>query len=356
MSIWSPTTNIIRTGKYTYTKDRIFAIEPVADNPDNEPEVQTTSNKLYVQATYPIDPASALASLINNGIIVKKGNANLGTKTKPKNYDIYEFYRLLRDERLYDGNGNLVNEFDSAVNENDCLKFGECLTFASQSRDKELFEELLRGNSNPPLLKTQDDKRTKGKTFAETENDKDNIKLVKEVGLSKKNNYAIPQNGQSYAIVRKKIVLGSAAYHAAFVVYTHDGVNITLEAEADAGPTYQPKFSLYDINPEGNTFHRRWSAELYKKSADPEHKLRYDALYNNGETIVLQSRNMNDIMREIAQEKSKLVSVPVTVPLKKRSGGKKSKSKKHIRKIKQTRQIKTRTKKTKTNETNKNKN
>ena len=355
MSIWSQTTNIIRTGKYTFTKDRIFAIEPVAE-PDNEPEVQTTSNRLYVQTTYPIDPTSALASLINNGIIVKKGNVNLGTKTKPKNYDIYEFYRLLRDERVYDGNGNLVNEFDAAVNENDCLKFGECLTFASQSHDKELFEELLRGNSNPPLLKTQDDKRTKGKIFAETENDKDNIKLVKEVGLSKKNNYAIPQNGQSYAIVRKKIVLGSAAYHAAFVVYTHEGVNITLEAEADAGQTYQPKFCFYDTNPEGNTFHRRWSAELYKKSADPEHKLRYDALYNNGETIVLQSRNMNDIMKEIAQEKSKLVSVPVPVSLpvkKKRSGGKKSKTKKHIRKIKQTRQIKTRTNQ---NETNKNKN
>jgi len=353
MSIWSPTTNIIRTGKYTFTKDRIFAIEPVAEA-DNEPEVQTTSNKLYVQTTYPIDPTSALASLINNGIIVKKGNANLGTKKAPKNYDIYEFYRLLRDERVYDGNGNLVNEFDAAINENDCLKFGECLTFASQSHDKELFEELLRGNSNPPLLKTQDDKRTKGKIFAETENDKDNIKLVKEVGLSKKNNYAIPQNGQSYAIVRKKIVLGSAAYHASFVVYTHDGVNITLEAEADAGQTYQPKFCFYDTNPNGNTFHRRWSAELYKKSADPEHKLRYDALYNNGETIVLQSRNMNDIMREITQEKSKLVSVPVPVSLpvslpvkKKRSGGKKSKTKKHIRKIKQTRQIKTRTKKNK---------
>ena len=129
-----------------------------------------------------------------------------------------------------------------------------------------------------------------------------------------------------------------------------------MEAEADAGQTYQPKFCFYDTNPEGNTFHRRWSAELYKKSADPEHKLRYDALYNNGETIVLQSRNMNDIMKEIAQEKSKLVSVPVPVSLpvkKKRSGGKKSKTKKHIRKIKQTRQIKTRTNQ---NETNKNKN
>jgi hypothetical protein len=244
---------------------------------------------------------------------------------------------------MYDVDGIPVDEFDDAVNENDCLKFGECLTFASQSHDKELFEELLKGNTNPPLLQTQDDKRTKGKIFAETEDDKDNIKIVKEIGLSKKNNYAIPKSGESYVIVRKKIVLGSAAYHAAFVLYTHNGVNITLEAEADAGPTYQPKFGFYDINSDGNTFHRRWSAELYKKSDDPEHQLRYDALYNNGETIVLKSRNMNDIMREILQEKKKLVDDSASAK-KRLIGGKnykskstsksksKSKSKKHYKK------------------------
>ena len=108
--------------------------------------------------------------------------------------------------------------------------------------------------------------------------------------------------GESYAIVRKKIN-ENTAYHASFVVYTHDGVNITLEAEADAGPSYQPKFCLYDTNPEGNTFHRRWSAELYKKSKNENHQFRYKALYNNGETIVLKSRILSDILSELEKER-----------------------------------------------------
>ena len=324
MQTWSQTTNIIQRGKYTFTNDLVFAIEPIAE-PDKVPEIQTTSDKLYVQSGYPIE-LSALSTLINDGIIIKEEiPANLGTKKSPKLYDVYKFYKLLSDQRVYDSNGEPDYDDGTSINENDCLKFGECLTIASQSRDKNLFEELLRANNNPPLLQTG----VTGKTFAETENDKANIKLVKEIGLSKKNNYAIPKSGESYAIVRKKIDQNTA-YHAAFVLYTHNGVNITLEAEADSGTTYQPKFCFYDINPEGNTFHRRWSAELYKKSADPDHQERYKALYFNGETIVLKSRNMQDIMRELEVEKMKLVATsapPVSTTKKRRIGGKKSKSK-----------------------------
>jgi hypothetical protein len=324
MQTWSQTTNIIRRGKYTFTKDMVFAIEPIAEI-DKEPEIQTTSDKLYILHDYPIE-MSALSTLINDGIITKeKTPINLGTKKIPKMYDVYKFYKLLSDHRVYDANGEPDYDDDTSINENDCLKFGECLTIASQSRNKTLFEELLRANKNPPLLQTS----ITGKTFAETEEDKANIKLVKEIGLSKKNNFAIPKSGESYAIVRKKVA-ENTAYHAAFVLYTHNGVNITLEAEADAGSTYQPKFCFYDIDPVGNTFHRRWSAELYKKSADPDHQQRYNALFNNGETIVLKSRNMNDIMRELEMEKRKLSASDRlgTAPSakKKRIGGKKSKS------------------------------
>jgi hypothetical protein len=345
MSIWLPTTNIIRIGKYTFTKDKIFAIEPVATSEDYEPEKQTYSNKLYIQSGYQIDPSSALSSLISDNIIVKKGAANLGTSKSPKMYDTYEFYKLLKDDRPYI-NGEPDYDDDSAVNENDCLKFAECLTITSQTHDKNLLEELLKGNKNPPLLQTS----VTGKIFSETENDKDNIRKLGEIGLSKKNNYAIPKSGESYAIVRKKIN-ENAAYHASFVLYSHDGVNITLEAEADAGATYQPKFCFYDTNPHGNTFHKRWSAELYKKSTDPEDQARYNALYNNGETIVLKSRNINDMMQEIDAEKRKLTTEVSAIeqPTKRRRtvGGKKVKTRKQQNKKNQKKSKKQKTRKSK---------
>ena len=118
----------------------------------------------------------------------------------------------------------------------------------------------------------------------------------------KKNNLAVPTNGESYAIVRKKIFSGNAPYHIAFVLYTQNNVNITLEAEADNKNDYTPKFGFYDITPNGKTFHRRWSAEMYKDSTDLDKQFRYNVLYNNGETIVLKTRKLNDIIKEMSAE------------------------------------------------------
>jgi hypothetical protein len=313
-------TRLIRIGDYTYTKDRVIAIEPVTvGEEDDELEDQTYSDKLYINQEHTIDPDSPLANLINDGIIVKKQTSvSFATgkkkgkskskklsvaKTKQPVYDVYEFYRHLKDNRTYDSEGNPDYDDDTAINENDCLKTAECLTIASQTRDKRLFETLLKANQSPPVLRTG----ITEKIFAETSEDKDNIKLLKQIELSKKNNYAAPEMGESYAIVRKRVDQNTA-YHAAFVIYTHDGVNVTLEAEADAGPTYQPKFGFYDTNPNGNTFHRRWSAELYKTSSDQGHKLRYNALYKNGETIVLKSRILSDILAELEKERLYLVN------------------------------------------------
>ena len=308
-------TRLIRVGDYTYTKDRVIAIEPVTvGEEDDELEDQTYSNKLYINQEHTIDPNSPLANLIKDGIIVKKQTSvsfvnrmkkgksksvkKSMTKTKQPSYDVYEFYRHLKDNRMYDSEGNPDYDDDAAINENDCLKTAECLTIASQTGDKRLFETLLEANQSPPVLRTG----ITEKIFAETSEDKDNIKLLKQIESSKKNNNAVPEMGESYAIVRKRINQNTA-YHAAFVIYTHDGVNITLEAEADAGPSYQPKFGVYDKNPNGNTFHKRWSAELYKTSRDTGHKLRYRALYNNGETIVLKSRILSDILAELEKER-----------------------------------------------------
>jgi hypothetical protein len=98
-----------------------------------------------------------------------------------------------------------------------------------------------------------------------------------------------------------KIKNDSAPYHIAYVIYTHQNVNITLEASADAGNLYYPEFSFYDINPNGNTFHKK-----------------YSQYYQNGVTNVLQSRNIDDVLREIDEENSKS---------KKHKGGKRKKLK-----------------------------
>lgn len=351
-------TNLLREHGYTFTKDRLFAIKPVTvGDEDDELEDQTYSNKLFIRQDYTIDENSPLSKLISVGIIVKEPNtkhiSNVKTKrkhngsTKRKTiktpvdnqntaYDVYTFYRPLIDNRTYDEDRNPDYDDDVAINENDCLKAAECLTIATQTHDRTLFEKLLKASQSPPVLRTA----VTEKTFAETTDDKDNIKLLKDIGLSKKNNYAIPEMGESYVIVRKKIN-ENTAYHASFVVYTHDGVNITLEAEADAGPTYQPKFSFYDTNPEGNTFHRRWSAELYKKSEDENHQIRYQALYNNGETIVLKSRVLSDILKDLEDEQLKKERLTLTNKKTKRSSSL-TKTKRSSSPTKTSRDLKTR--------------
>ena len=301
-------TNIIKSGEYRFTNDGIFAIKPVKPAPVPgyimTPEFQTTSDYLYIRNDYKIDPNTALYNLINNGFIIKTNTVNLTMKKGGldiiASYDEYMFNRPLIDERTYDINGLPINDAIS-INENDCLKFGECLTFANQTLDKSQFDTMLKAPTNPPVLQSN----ISNKPFGATEYDEDNIKILKTIPPNEKNNFAVPKNGDSYAIVRKKIISNSAPYHIAFVLYTGNNVNITLEAEADNRNYYQPKFCFYDINPNGNTFHRRWSGELYKNATDEYGKSRYNTLYSNGETIVLKSRNISDVIKEMDYDKLK---------------------------------------------------
>jgi hypothetical protein len=114
------------------------------------------------------------------------------------------------------------------------------------------------------------------------------MKFLKQIPNSGKNNNAIPLKGESYAIVRKNLIDDEAPYHIAFVLYTHQNINITLEAAADAGNEYYPRFCFYDINPNGLTFHKFNSTG-----------------YLNGETIVLKTRDINTILKEIDNEIAK---------------------------------------------------
>jgi hypothetical protein len=298
-------TNIIKTGKYRFIKDATFAIKPTAGE-DEVPEFQTNSNNLYIVKDYIIDANSALSNLIAGEFIIKKNSDIELTMKLPggldivKKYDEYEFHRPLKDEREYHKNGEVIDD-DVSLNENDCLKFGECLTVANKTNEMTLFNEKLKAQYSPYVLES----KTNEMPFGATVKDADNIKILKTIPDNEKNNYAVPNNGESYAIVRKKLIKKRAPYHISFVLYTHEGVNITLEAEADNRNNYQPKFCFYDINSDGYTFHRRWSAELYKNATDPPGIDRYNTLYNNGETIVLKSRSIDDILKEVDEENAK---------------------------------------------------
>ena len=68
-------------------------------------------------------------------------------------------------------------------------------------------------------------------------------------------------------------------------MYSNNGVNITLEANADDGAEYYPRFGFYDTK---KTFH----------------KLFVD-MYENGTTVVLQSRPVEDFLKEFATENNK---------------------------------------------------
>ena len=314
--------NIIKFVEYMFTKYGVFAIKPI--KPPTQmgynmvSEFQTTSDYLYVRSDYKINQDSALQNLITHKFIIKTGTPKLTVKLGgldvQSDYNEYKFYRPLKDERIYDSQG-YPKEDRVSINENDCLKFGECLTFMNQTFDKNKFNELLRAETGPPMLQSTTDT-----PFGATENDKDNIKILKQINTDAKNNLANPKNGETYAIVRKKIVADKSPYHIAFVLYTHNNVNITLEAEADNRNDYQPKFCFYDTNPDGYTFHRRWSGELFKNDTSEEGSNRYNSLYNNGETIVLKT-NLDNIITEIEKKNKLPINIQNSVVKKKRIGG-----------------------------------
>jgi hypothetical protein len=362
--------------EYTFTKDYMFAIKPYTPDKNSiMAEYQTTSNSLYIRSNVQIDPTSALQKLINMGIIEKKIGVKISVPTgqpQDKNtkrkisaqvtavdFTEYQFFRPLIDNRLYSDitQENPIGTPDYTSedkNENDCLKFAETLTYVSEhasnvpTETKNLLTKLLAANTNPSFLQTREKYNNRNFPFAEIVEIRKLRNCAKntsgqEVGLSdidyynsqivtiihnntkeKTNNYAVPTNGQNYAIVRKE-VCKNTAYHAAFVVYTtHGGVNITLEAEADNGKTYLPKFCFYDTNQSGNTFHNRWSGELYKNKCPnkpPESKPsnmlqedydeyvecfnRHNSLYNNGITLVLETRGYEVITNLLKEEEDK---------------------------------------------------
>jgi len=275
-----PTTNIIefKSQNFRYTQDHVFVIK----NFDSE--------ILYIRDDYinNIHYSPLLNLIRNNFIVLVQSNVKL-FKSLNFTYNKYKFYRTLQDKRKFKKIKNYydytihTNDDDDVINENDCLKFGECLTTVHETNNFNWFNDIIVQPTNEPVLQSKITKNPFG------EGNRENINILKNLSDREKNNNAIPLEGETYAIVRKnELVQNVSPYHIAFVLYTHLGVNITLEANADHGNEYQPCFSLYDITPNGHTFHARYSV---------------DNLYKNGITIVLEKRyNLDDVLKIIRSE------------------------------------------------------
>ena len=290
-----------RNGNFTTTTNNKFAIRPFIDASGNVIDIHTYSPDLYIRNDVVLDESSPLVKLMKMGLIVESS-----TKFTKKNYTAYQFFRPLLDTINYDKEGKELSpakkpRFEKRPDpkiytENDCLKLGEALDIAMRSGNMEYVINHLQTDVTAPKLCVKIRDRT---TLDFGEHEDKNRNLYKNV-LSRIDNQAIPNPGQAYAIVRREFINGKAPYHIAFVLYQDNGINITLEAEAYGGEdnpdgAYYPRFAFYDTNPIGYTFHRRWAGDLpgdLDKIKLPNGKFttRYATLYNNGNTMVLESK------------------------------------------------------------------
>lgn len=263
------TTQFKKKGDFVITNDGAFAIRP-EEYDEFVSFTQRDSIGLYIRDGLQF-MESPLKRLIDRGFIV----SDTTNKKRLANYTRYTFFRPLIDNRSYLGYRQPV-ENERRINENDCLKFAECISVASETpkRNKTLFNKLIRSHSSPCVYRAKDTSILFG------DSDAKNMKLLAKV--KRTNHAAFPLAGESYAIVRRELVMNSAPYHIAYVIYSNNGVNITLEANADDGAEYFPRFGFYDTK---KTFHKL-----------------FVEMYDNGTTIVLQNRPVETFLKEVMRE------------------------------------------------------
>lgn len=293
-----------QTIEYLFTDDNMFGIEVINGSllkPDFD------SNYLYVNMDAIIDPLSPLGKFIADGFIIKVGEDDEITSSGENNtmevdedldnpifldyhptsrttaaikegsgFYKYRFHRPLLDLR-YDENGKLIPDNEDALNENDCLNFGECSTAKHMDIEKHNVSAFPYKYQASVL-----ESKETGVPFGVS--DELNIQMLQNIPPNKKNDNAVPEPGECYATVRTEL-REYVMYHIGFCIYSHNGVNITLEANADNGREYLPAFGFYDRNPSGATFYKR-----------------YKHIYDNAETIVLKGRDINAILQEINDE------------------------------------------------------
>ena len=267
------TTQFKKNGEFVVTNDGAFAIRP-EQYVDFISFTQRDSIGLYIRDGLQLVD-SPLKRLIDRKFIVSDGKLHKITRS-PGNYYRYTFFRPLIDKRKYLGPHQPIDD-DTRVNENDCLKFAESISVASNTLKKTVFNKLIRSNSSPCVYQAKEVPLLFG------ESDLKNRKMLTKIAIT--DHSVFPSAGESYAIVRRELVMGSAPFHIAFVLYSNNGANITLEANADDGPEYFPRFGFYDSK---KTFHKL-----------------FVNLYANGITVALQSRPVDDFLSEFAAENNK---------------------------------------------------
>tara|TARA_B100000035_G_scaffold315245_1_gene334675 strand:- start:3530 stop:4540 length:1011 start_codon:yes stop_codon:yes gene_type:complete len=262
---------------------------------DDGESIHISSENMYVRANYKIKKNSVLSDLIKMGMIVTGRNIMIDGEE----YTKYGFYRRLRDYRPYDENGTALeeDEEEEMMNENDCLKFAECISAGHYYNSKKLFNNMIKivpelGEGTEPVLFA---KNTKHKNDVFGMSDQNNSTILKKTPDGKKNDMAVPKQGESYAIVRKRLSKTQAKnpYHIAFVVYDKNKVNITVEGFTGMHDKYRPRFCFYDTKKSGRTFHRVWTGSF--KSPN---KVVDMGFFDKSETIVLKPRkDIDSVMK-----------------------------------------------------------
>ena len=264
-----------------------------------------SSKHLYVGVGVKLDADSPLQMLIDGGVLVKEAKTvsiTVGPGGKTNKYHKYTFFRPLVDEGFVEG----AEERDPRkLNENDCLNFSEFLTAyygrvggvpglgsaAAASAAAAAAIPVLPYAYKASVLASDATGDRFGVTNAK------NRAMVSRVPRGDRNDHAVPQPGQTYAVVRSAKTPGGADYHIEFVVYCDGNVNITLLASADHGQTFLPEFAMYDTDPAKRlTFHREITG-----ANETDASVLY-SYYGNGETIVLTGRDRDVVVGEIRAE------------------------------------------------------
>jgi hypothetical protein len=229
---------------------------------------------LYVKKTYPTEQAQVLKKMINDGIIIPQNSED-------KKYNKYRFSHLLFSSGIPDNEDN----------QNDCLNMAETLSLELNDLDKvpNIGLENMRNTKYPLQTSILQDKYSKQR-FGD--DDVNNKKIAQITPDKMSNNNAIPNAGETYAmVVMDKKLDGRFPYHIAFVIHSHKDVNITLEASAyepNAKDEYiYPKFNFYSRNPNDEF-------NFYNKTVEDG--------YKNSKLIVLEPRNKEEIKIALQNE------------------------------------------------------
>ena len=330
-------------GRYCITSDKNFAIH------------SKINECLYINSNYDLHNSSPLQKLIDRNILtLQKSNVSLTKKTggidipvtDENNNEIYfnsyKFFRKLKQSE------------DPEVNENDCLEFSEYLTTSIINEidleDKELQLLPYRYDAIVLMARDLDNKlpvnikcRDKNNEIISNDNtnkfgecDRKNRYVAKKVTENYRNTNANPNEGESYAIVvveklsrelEEELIeeigeeLHIIPYHVANVIYKTDNINITVEAaESPEVEYFQPKFSFYTTSNDKYNFHNRF-IKMYD-----EYNIERNKIQLQMNTIVLKSRDKNDILDEIYKSPEYINSYGGNRKIKKQSKKLKEKS------------------------------